>query len=156
MQCWSVLSVPASEAIEDSGQWTQDTRHHSIRYWRYVHPAWLIDREVWLPYEYDTVALEGYMYIKFSICVFSNCVLNSSLGYAMITHILKIYCQVCMVDDEDEDDLAGCQVIQMFQFLLLSNYRGFTNSSATDTMPFMASNTFYSLWLFCDVLSEHL
>ena len=102
-----------------------------------------------LPYKYDTVALEGYMYIKFSICVFSICVFNSSLGYAMITHILKIYCQ-------DEDDLAGCQVVQMFQFLLLSNYRGFTNSSATDTMPFMASNTFYLLWLFCDVLSEHL
>ena len=93
---------------------------------------------------------------------FSIRVLNSSLGYVMMMYStilpglakrLPAWPGLCM---EDEDDLAGCQVVQMFQFLLLSNYRGFTNSSATDTMPFMASNTFYSLWLFCDVVSEHL
>ena len=83
---------------------------------------------------------------------FSIRVLNSSLGSDdVLDYIARP--GLCM---EDEDDLAGCQVVQMFQFLLLSNYRGFTNSSATDTMPFMASNTFYSLWLFCDVVSEHL
>ena len=42
------------------------------------------------------------------------------------------------------DDLAGCQALQMFQSLLLSNYGGFTNSSATDRLPFTASNSFYS------------
>ena len=83
---------------------------------------------------------------------FSIRVLNSSLGSDDVFDYIA-WPGLCM---EDEDDLAGCQVVQMFQFLLLSNYRGFTNSSATDTMPFMASNTFYSLWLFCDVVSEHL
>ena len=42
------------------------------------------------------------------------------------------------------DDLAGCQTLQMFQSLLLSNYGGFTNSIATDRLPFTASNSFYS------------
>ena len=131
----------------------------------------MIDIEVGLPYVYDRVAVGGHipcakvaserldqqhMFIysntKIRKLQFSIRVLNSSLGYDDVFDYIA-WPGLCM---EDEDDLAGCQVVQMFQFLLLSNYRGFTNSSATDTMPFMASNTFYSLWLFCDVVSEHL
>ena len=133
----------------------------------------MIDIEVGLPYVYDRVAVGGHipctkvaserldqqhMFIysntKIRKLQFSICVLNSSLGSDDVFDYIA-WPGLCM-EDEDEDDLAGCQVVQMFQFLLLSNYRGFTNSSATDTMPFMASNTFYSLWLFCDVVSEHL